>query len=385
MIGNGLLVTGCYRSGTTLLEKLLHAHPSVVVASQPCPALYHVTKQVFLDELGLQRRYPLDHLFLEDGYTPELLEHHLAHRALTETELAAVLAQLQTFSAGHWTPDVLDAVASFRPGPLLAQIDRLLQRVAELFPRPAATIVGSKEILCEEFLPFLLGAGFKAVIIIRDPRDMIASINFGHRDTGMGMRRPVLYSLRLWRKSVAFALALASRPGFAWLRYEDLVHRPASTLGGVCATLGVSPPERDPTATELRDQYGKAWTGNSAFADVDRISTHSIGQFERLLPADAIRFIETACLPEMRALGYEPRLVRHFERAVLDEYRPSFGPIHPKFPADYSCDAVRLQAEQRRYELLETGCLDAEAERRKWFIRADVYPRLRQALAGRSS
>ena len=30
-----LLVTGCYRSGTTVLEKSLHMHPAVVVASQP--------------------------------------------------------------------------------------------------------------------------------------------------------------------------------------------------------------------------------------------------------------------------------------------------------------------------------------------------------------
>ncbi|MFH2071358.1 MAG: sulfotransferase, partial [Actinomycetota bacterium] len=32
-----LLITGAYRSGTTLLEKLLHNHPDLSVAMQPFP------------------------------------------------------------------------------------------------------------------------------------------------------------------------------------------------------------------------------------------------------------------------------------------------------------------------------------------------------------
>jgi len=66
-----LLITGCYRSGTTLLEKLLHNHENVCLASQPFPVLYLYVKLAFYKAIGVRRRYPLDHLYLENGYQPE--------------------------------------------------------------------------------------------------------------------------------------------------------------------------------------------------------------------------------------------------------------------------------------------------------------------------
>ena len=66
-----LLVTGCYRSGTTLLEKLLHAQPSACIASQAFPVLFFMAKEAFLSSRGIDRRYPLDHLFLEDAYSSD--------------------------------------------------------------------------------------------------------------------------------------------------------------------------------------------------------------------------------------------------------------------------------------------------------------------------
>jgi Sulfotransferase family len=50
--GGTLFVTGMQRSGTTLLEKLLHAHPELSVLSQPFPLLFVEVKRAFLESIG---------------------------------------------------------------------------------------------------------------------------------------------------------------------------------------------------------------------------------------------------------------------------------------------------------------------------------------------
>lgn len=369
-----LLLTGCYRSGTTLLEKLLNSQPQVTVASQPMPALYHVVKQRFLDERGLQRRYPLDHLFLEDAYTAADLAAFLDRYRLEQRDLDEVFAQLSRHAEGHWTPEIAQMRQAFSPGTFAQQLDSLRGCIARLFPKAEPQrFVGSKEIVCEELVPFLIASGRKCIIILRDPRDVVASVNFGVRDTGMGAVRPVLYTLRAWRKSVAYALALADHPNVAVVRYEALAAQPEATLRALLAALGLPPPAGE---LVLRDQRGAAWAGNSAFDDASGVTTQPVGRFERMLPPEVRRYVETACLPEMRALGYPARTVSHFDASVLAGYRPDVSRMHAKFEPDYDHAPPHVEQEQQRYEHL-VGPPIPLAEQKRWFLLPEAYARLR--------
>ena len=225
-----LLVTGCYRSGTTLLEKLLHSQPDAGVASQPFPALYSFVKELFDAERGLERRYPLGHRFLEDRYADRDFAEFLDRRSLGVSELDRVFELLAADQRGLWTPGILGTRAAIRPGVFLDVYRQLLNAANGLLARSAARIIGSKEILVEEYVPYLLANGIYVVIIVRDPRDMIASLDFSERDNATGMDRPVLYSVRVWRKSVATALAFDGHPRFHFLRYEDLVADPQAAM-----------------------------------------------------------------------------------------------------------------------------------------------------------
>jgi hypothetical protein len=70
-LGENLLISVCFPSGTTLLEKLLHTRQNISQASQPFPVLWFHLKMPPHHETGRTRRYPLDHLFLEGGYTAD--------------------------------------------------------------------------------------------------------------------------------------------------------------------------------------------------------------------------------------------------------------------------------------------------------------------------
>ena len=372
-----LLVTGCYRSGTTLLEKLLHAHPSACVASQPFPVLYAFVKKAFDEKLGIERRYPLNHRFLEDAYTDLDLSTFLDHHRLSAADLHAVFEGLEAYTEGLWTPEILTVRGSIRPGTFLDVYRQLCAAIANLFPKPDLQVVGTKEILVEEYVPYLLEQGVHVLVIVRDPRDVIASLDFNVRENRTGSDRPVLYSMRIWRKSVATALAFERHPRFRWLRYEDLVADPAARMAEVAQFLNLSAFPAGILESRLRDQRGRDWPGNSSFQDQARVSTASVGRFRHTLPAAVQSMIESVAAPEMTALGYAGS---PFRADAITQYQDPFETIHGNFPADYSADPARHRSEVDRWSHLsgETPLSDEQA--RLWFLYPETYRKLRHAV-----
>ncbi|MBK8506194.1 MAG: hypothetical protein IPL46_30730 [Saprospiraceae bacterium] len=49
-------MTGCYRSGTTLVDKYLSNHPDCLAFSQPITPLFIHTKEAFYREIGISSK-----------------------------------------------------------------------------------------------------------------------------------------------------------------------------------------------------------------------------------------------------------------------------------------------------------------------------------------
>jgi hypothetical protein len=372
-----LLITGCYRSGTTLLEKLLHSHRNVCLASQPFPVLYFHVKSLFLAELGLQRRYPLDHLFREEGYARDEFHAFLDRFRLCEERLDAVFDGLAEYTLGLWTPEITRFRDMVTPGVFIDIYRQMNGFVPLLFPKEDIRYVGGKEVLCEEYVPYLLSRGHKAIIVIRDPRDMITSLNFRERDNLTGANRPVLFSLRAWRKSVAIALAHENHPDFKWVRYEDLARDPRATLCQLASFLGVDGFRSEMFKSGIRDQRGDPWRGNSSFEEQDGISTGSVGRYVTVLPEYVTAYVEACCWPEMRLLGYDFRDLSHFEEDAVRSYREPFEVLHHKFPPDYSFSTEHIEEEIERYRKLAVRAEPLSVEEaRQWFLYRSTYRKL---------
>ena len=301
-----LFVTGMLRCGTTLVEKLLANHPEFSLLSQPFPFVFLDAKRRFLHSLGREgEAYPLGDLFLEAGYTNEDLARFLSRYRPTRDELlhtframAGYSGQRTRFDAGR-VASVLDRL---EPGDFAATLEQLYR---ELGHRESARWFGGKENLCEEFVPYLLDRGAACVIVLRDPRDMLASLNHGRGEEFGGTLKPTLFNLRHWRKSVAFALHLQDHPNFAWMRYEDVAADPIAPLNDLAARLGVAPFTREMFAGGIRDQDGTLWHGNSSHAESRGLDASSVGAYRSVLPANVTAFAEAVCYPEMKVLGYE--------------------------------------------------------------------------------
>jgi hypothetical protein len=374
-----LLVTGCYRSGTTLLERLLHSHPDISVADQPCPGLFHRVKSVFNHSRGFDDAYPLSPLFLERRYTPDHLEAFLRSYRIDMSDWQSVSRSGAYEEAGGKTPEILPHIREKRSEDFDSALRGIQSAAAQIFGKSSASVHGSKEVLCEEFLPHLLKTGFKSLIIIRDPREVIVSHNFNRRDNLTGAARPVLYTLRLWRKSVAFALALSSSPDSHWLRYEDLVAAPSEELQRCSKLLGVEAFPPGVLKGELYDQWGRPWRGNSSFVDRQGVAKDPVTRYSQILPARLTAFIEACCYPEMRLMGYAPTALRGSLRDAILIEEPLVEVAHEGFAADYDFNPTHLSEELERLKrLVLPADAMAPSEMLAWFI----DPATRDSLAG---
>jgi len=339
MDGSPLFLTGMQRSGTTLLERLLG------LLSQPFPLLFVEAKRDFLRGLGRSGvRYPLGHLFLEDGYRPEDFHRHLEEPRFDGERLQRIFEEMRGFS-GQYTPVDPAAIPPLPPSgfaDLVAGIYRAL------------SAAGSKETICEEFLPYFLDHGWRCALILRDPRDVVASLNHGRGPEYGGRLKPTLFNVRNWRKSVAHALHLEGAPGFMWLRYEDLVADPAAAL----------------RAFGLSDFEIRGWTGNSSHGERIGVSAESVGAYRKVLDPGVARFIEAACLPEMRLLGYPVSLEADEAPGVLRDFEEPYEITREGMESASDADEVR------RLELLGE---ETNAVVRPWFLFERAHARLKES------
>jgi hypothetical protein len=377
-----LFLTGMQRSGTTLLQRLLDGHPRLSVLSQPFPFLFVEAKRRFLAARGLgDSAYPLGHLFGETRYSARDLAaflevDHWDRDALLEvfTNWDGSPGQYTRFSRG----DVERAIGDLPLSGLASVVARLYRTLAPARSSPdaspqaeEATFHGGKECLCEELVPHLLAHGHRVLLILRDPRDVIASLNLGQGALHGGAPKPTLFNLRNWRKSVAFALALEERPGFAWVRYEDLVAEPIQVLDRIAGLLGVAP---FPLASlDLRSTDGERWTGNSSHGALRGVDPGRAGGARHLLAPEVLELVEAACLPELAALGYPVSLRLEAAPGILRAFRDPYGSARPELAA-LAEDPAERELEVARLERLAGGVSgDAAA----WFL----FPGLAERLA----
>jgi hypothetical protein len=377
-----LFISGTYRSGTTLIEKLLSQHPELVVGSQPTPNLFFSVKNSFLEKLNIKQIYPIEHSFLETYYSNNDFTQFLEKTLLDYFFVVNAIKQstaykgMLTFGFPEYCLKNLSNI-EYTPR-FFSELYRLLLHYLGNYLSTDEKIkfIGAKEIICEEFFPYLLNHEYRVLHIIRDPRDIINSLMNGKGRDFMGAIRPILYSIRMWRKSVAYAIHLSKNPNYFFLKYEDLVNMPLEILNQITSWLNVDKFDTKSFTQGIYDQFGNPWKGNSSFKRYEIISKESIGKFKLSLLPDYIKYIEAVCYPEMNYLGYSltasPVVPKFLESLISNEV------IEDKlFPADYSYSNKNILSEAMRIDNLANQNLD-EDQLLKWYIFPEAHHTLRK-------
>lgn len=376
---NNLFITGTYRSGTTLVEKLMHNHPECLIASQPFPFLYFKIKERFNVAQRIQNfPYPINDNLADNYYEIEEFLTFLERTKYEANEINTWLSEMEGFK-GCQTPEIKNFKS--KGGTFIEISKELNEFFTEIYnEKSSVNCVGSKEIVAEDYIPYLLQKGAKIILVIRDPRDIVASANYSKKKSYVGKNRPALYTLRLWRKSIAYALNYSESPNLYVLKYEDLVTYPEDTLKKVTSFLNISPFPEQFLKNGIRDQNGHVWASNSSFENKNIIDSSSIGRHVDILPANTINYIEQVCYPEMVLMNYRSKKSTTIDLNLISNHKEELQNLHPAFLGSTYLSDVENKIELKRMKDLIDPVNESEENGGKLFLTNKLRSVLRQVF-----
>jgi Sulfotransferase family len=212
-----VFVVGCPRSGTTLLRRMLDAHPKLAITPET-----HWIPEWFAKAADREGRVSRDHV-------QSLLE-------------SARFKKLKVADDEVWSLFESGAPPSYA---------RLVEHVYDLYgQRRGKMLVGDKTPGYTRSLPILnqLFPWARFVHLVRDGRDVCLSATSWHQVARLERRfpswrrEPVATAALWWELHVRLAResgASLEPDRYYELRYEDLVAHPSGELGALCSFLGL--------------------------------------------------------------------------------------------------------------------------------------------------
>jgi hypothetical protein len=272
-----IFVVGCPRSGTTLLQLMLHSHPRIAIPAET---------RFVLPAYGARR----DFGDLNDAAN---------RRALAEW----IVGRKQT-RFGDLGLDSQAVVEEIVAGPptLGSALGIVFRAYARRFGKPRW---GDKRPGYFQYLDVLLRMWPDAqfVHLIRDGRDCVASLK-----EMPWYKQDFYHAICTWREAIDYGRRYAQRLGpdsYHELRYEQLVADPAAELTALCAFLGE---EYDPAMTEPQEiakrtvPPRKKWHSGTRAA----IEPGRVGSWAHRLEPWEIGLAEAAFGSRLSDYGYEP-------------------------------------------------------------------------------
>jgi hypothetical protein len=271
-----IFVLGCPRSGTTLLQLMLHAHPRIAI---PPETRFVLASYEARNTCGDLREEP-------------------RRRALA----SSIVRERQTlfYDLGLDADDVFDEIVA-GPPTLGSAIEIVFRAYARRFGKPRW---GDKRPGYYQYMPGLLRMFPDAQIVhlIRDGRDCVASLQTMPWFTGDAYAA-VCYWIEAIDSGRRAARCLPADAYFE-LRYEDLVADPMARLTGLCDFLGE---EYDPSMAEPHKIAGSTIPERKSWhADTQKEVTRApSGTWQERLQPWEISLCDAAMGSRLRALGYE--------------------------------------------------------------------------------
>ena len=278
-----IIVTGCRRSGTTMLRTMLDQHPALCVHPEE-PQFFQKLAHQFGNQINDPQaaiQTVLTNPYCPPSITAEALQAGLAGRtSLSVTEF------IQMYVSVWGGPALRTRQAVFKDPKWILALDQ----VFEWFPNG------------------------KIIHIVRDPRANISS------QRARWQKATVYECIVWWRDSVRAGHALAlAKPDICYeLVYENLITHPEETLMGLCKffdipflpemlTFQLDTPSFMPGAPPQRGHFTRP--------DPTRLNLWH----KHLSPLD-VRLIELACKDEMPWWGFEPAYPNASRFALAEKF-----------------------------------------------------------------
>ncbi|WP_163538895.1 sulfotransferase [Gracilibacillus sp. YIM 98692] len=314
------IITGMPRSGTTLISRILDAHPNSIAPPDPYFGFFREFRNALFEELGIDynKEEPLHDYF----YGNNTHKKHAIMNAKLEIPLNRNLDNIKdtiNSFAETSSPLVIPYVKKIEADDYKSLLLALYRALKNAYGDNSTTHIGFKTAWIEEFFHPLYQSlnEMKFVQIIRDPRSLIAS----RLKSTQNLRHdyPLDFLVKNWRKSVLYGMYNAKyySDNVYVVKYEDLVTNTKEEVKKICRFLELEYNEKMVDISSFRDGKGNTWTNNSAYKDTNTISSDFINKWMDVLTANEVQYIEDLCNFEMMYYGYNRITKNNIQRSAF--------------------------------------------------------------------
>ncbi len=307
------MVTGMFRSGTTMLARMLHANPNIICASDPYAPIFKSYRNSNIKKLDLESNTdaPLHDYYFDSEQQKLFNEMRNSDFNIPfDFESISELRQKIKSHCEPYSPMIHDFI-ELLDGSSYAEIFRSgLQVIEKSYNKGDIKAIGFKDVWVGEFAQHFLklGGNTKVIHLVRDPRSVIAS-NFAS-----GSRYPLLFLIRQWRKLASLAwLDDSNSERVKLIRFEDLLSSPIEIAKDICNFLEVKYSDDMINPQKYKDGSGKPWHQNTSYTSNESdnkdngqsFNLTAIDKWKKTLSNEVLELIGKLCVTEMKLLGYE--------------------------------------------------------------------------------
>jgi hypothetical protein len=308
-MSSNFLVSGMFRSGTTMLARMLHANPNIVCASDPFAPLFKsyrntVAKEMFRNFDFLE---PLNDYYFNKNQNH--LFQELQKKDFSVTISRQEVKRVRKEIENHCKPyssKIIPYLDMLKGNNYKEIFDSAFEIIGFAYGKNGGMALGFKEVWVDEFALHFnkMKKGNKVIHLIRDPRSVVAS-NFKS-----GNKYPLLFLIRQWRKLASIAwLNSKNNENVLLVKFEDLIENPEKVANLICDFIGVEFHLNMITPEEYKDGEGEPWKQNSSYENKERqiFNSQSLRKWSKFLSRDVVNFIEIFCSFEMNLLNYKKK------------------------------------------------------------------------------
>lgn len=292
-----LIINSLFRSGSTLMQKIINAHEDCRVLYQPFfPFFKHWKRKFFKEVFDVdisKRAMGCDILFrrnemklIEDFLNIKFNSHDIEiikkeiNRNLEERErdnsIDLNIIGDQEVTAKDLFMNLVGAIGN----------DENIKGFKELWIYEMSHALGVIE-------------GVKMINIVRDPRAIYVSRNYGKYLKNAGYRKyPILFIAQAWRNAVHIFIDQENMKNTLLIKYEDLVQNAKVEVKRICDFLEINFDRNMIEGTHLQKD-------NSSFGQIQGISQQSIDRYKEVASPWEIGVLEYLCKNEMKKMGYD--------------------------------------------------------------------------------
>jgi hypothetical protein len=381
MSGN-FLITGMFRSGTTMLARMMHSNPNVVCASDPFAPIFKSYRNVVAKTIEdkFDENSPLnDYYFdkMQNNIFREIQKKDF-NIAVPKDELSALRGRIREHCKPY-SPKIIPNLHMLKGSTYVELLDSAVEIIRKSYKKTGENLIGYKEVWVDEMsMHFIkMKKGNKVIHLVRDPRSIVAS-NFSS-----GATYPLLFLIRQWRKLASIAwMNEKNNKNIIFIKFEDLILNPKEVAMRICEFLNIEYHVNMIDPNRYKDGNDDFWVQNSSHDDNNlkgvrqKFNKQSLDKWKSVLSDEVISLIEIFCSYEMKLFGYHNSKKFDINQSgLLLDYKDNTSLYSEwiKLYAPYD-NSKEIAVELTRYLLLKSNVFLSKDTEKLFLLNSRIRP-----------